>query len=311
MSRGEQSELPVILLMGPTASGKTQLSLDLCERLPAEIISVDSAQVYRGMDIGTAKPDRETRARVPHHLIDILDPAEPYSAARFACDALRLIAGIRGRGHVPLLVGGTMLYFRALSAGLHALPSASPEVRARLEREAATLGSAALHARLRQLDAASAARLHPNDLQRVQRALEIIECTGMTPTEFYARPLDGGLDQPVVKIGMQPPQRAELHARIERRLLQMMQDGFFEEVEALHRRGDLHPALPSIRAVGYRQLWASLDGECSREEAVQRCLAATRQFAKRQLTWLRREPDVHWLDSTAANLTGQAMNLLK
>lgn len=301
----------MIFLMGPTASGKTSLSLELCARLPIEIISVDSAQVYRGMDIGTAKPDHEMRVRVPHHLIDILDPAQAYSAAQFAADAVRLIAEIRGRGHVPLLVGGTMLYFRALQAGLHALPSASPEVRARLEQEAAKFGSEVLHERLQQQDAASAARLHPNDLQRVQRALEIIECTGMTPTEFYAQPLTGGLNEPTLKIGMQPPQRVELHARIERRLLQMMQDGFFAEVEALYRRGDLHPALPSIRAVGYRQLWACLDGECSRDEAVQRCIAATRQFAKRQLTWLRSETDVHWLDATATNLTDQAMNLLK
>ncbi|MGH8462206.1 MAG: tRNA (adenosine(37)-N6)-dimethylallyltransferase MiaA [Stenotrophobium sp.] len=297
--------------MGPTASGKTALSLELCTRMPAEIISVDSAQVYLGMDIGTAKPDLATRASVPHHLIDILDPADAYSAARFAADATRLIAEIIGRGRVPLLVGGTMLYFRALQAGLHALPSADAAVRSRLECEAKNLGSAGLHARLRELDAVSAARLHPNDLQRIQRALEIIECTGMTPTEFYAQPLTGGIAGTVIKIGMQTPQRTELHSRIERRLLQMMRDGFVEEVEALYRRGDLCPEMPSIRAVGYRQLWPFVAGQCSRDEAVQRCIAATRQFAKRQLTWLRSETGVHWLDSATNDLVGQAMKLLK
>lgn len=303
--------LPAILIMGPTASGKTDLALQLCEALDAEIISVDSAQVYRGMDIGTAKPDAATLTRVPHHLVDILDPAETYSAARFALDAQRLIGEIQGRGRVPLLVGGTMLYFRALTRGLSELPSADAAVRTRLEREAAQLGWPAMHARLAALDPVAGARLHPNDQQRVQRALEIIELTGMTPTQFYERARQPGFDAAVLKIGLNPPQRSELHQRIERRFVQMMERGFLDEVRCLHARGDLHPGLPSIRSVGYRQLWEHLEGSSDLASAVQRGVAATRQFAKRQLTWLRSETGLHWINPAEPGTPTKVLNLLQ
>ncbi len=297
---------PVVLLMGPTASGKTQLALDLAARLPVEIISVDSALVYRGMDIGSAKPDAATLKRVPHHLIDILDPSEPYSAARFADDALRLIGEIRARQRVPLLVGGTMLYFRALTQGLNELPSADPAVRARLEDEARRLGWPALHARLAALDPQIAARLHPNDQQRIQRALEVIELSGHAASLLQAQPRRRAA-LPWCKLALNPPQRSELHARIARRFHAMMEQGFLEEVGRLYARGDLHPELPSIRAVGYRQLWAYLQGECSESEAVERGIAATRQFAKRQLTWLRSETDLNWLDPAQPDLLDRAL----
>ncbi|MGH8444838.1 MAG: tRNA (adenosine(37)-N6)-dimethylallyltransferase MiaA [Solimonas sp.] len=299
--------LPVVLLMGPTASGKTGLALALAERLPIEIVSVDSALVYRGMDIGSAKPDAAMLARVPHHLIDILDPAEPYSAARFAEDARRLIGEIRGRGRLPLLVGGTMLYFRALTEGLSALPAADAELRTRLEADAARDGWPAMHARLAALDPQTAARLHPNDQQRIQRALEIIELSGMIPTVFYAQPRSVPDGERWLKLALNPPVRSELHARIEQRFHAMMAGGFLDEVARLHRRGDLHAELPSVRAVGYRQLWSHLDGECALDEAVQRGIAATRQFAKRQLTWLRSERDLHWLDPARPDLLEAAL----
>lgn len=298
---------PTILLMGPTASGKTALAMQLAERLPVEIVSVDSALVYRGLDIGSAKPDAAMRARVPHHLIDILDPAEPYSAARFAADARRLIGEIRGRGRVPLLVGGTMLYFRALTQGLSELPAADAALRTRLEAEAVARGWPALHARLAALDPATAARLHPNDQQRVQRALEIVELSGMTPTAFYARPRAEAGGGRWLKLALNPPERRELHARIERRFHAMMAEGFLEEVARLHARGDLHAELPAIRAVGYRQLWGHLDGEYALDEAVRRGIAATRQFAKRQLTWLRSEPELVWLDPARPDLCEAAL----
>lgn len=305
------AEAPVVFLMGPTASGKTGLSLELAAALPIEIISVDSAQVYRGLDIGSAKLDLATRERIPHHLVDILDPAEIYSAARFREDALRLIGEIRGRGRMPLLVGGTMLYYRALQQGLSELPSADGDLRARIEEEADGLGWPAMHAKLAQKDPETAARLHPNDQQRVQRALEIIELTGLSPTAFYAQPKGSGIEGRVVKIALNPPQRSELHARIEARFQQMMQAGFLEEVMRLKARGDLHEDLPAIRAVGYRQLWEHLQGECSLSEAVQRGIAATRQFAKRQLTWLRSEKELHWLDPASGNLLQKSLELLK
>lgn len=296
---------PIILLMGPTASGKSELALALAEQLDMEIISVDSALVYRGMDIGSAKPDAAMRARVPHHLLDILDPGEPYSAARFAEDALRLIAEIRARGHEPLLVGGTMLYFRALTQGLSDLPSADPELRARLEREARELGRPALHARLAELDPVIAARLHPNDQQRVQRALEIIELSGQAASQRQGRAIPSAYRW--CKLALNPPQRRELHHRIEQRFAAMMAQGLLEEVQALYRRADLHPELPSIRAVGYRQLWEYLAGHCSLDAAVAQGIAATRQLAKRQLTWLRREPDLQWLDPGQPQLFERAL----
>lgn len=304
--------LPVVLLMGPTASGKTGLSLALAERLPVEIVSVDSALVYRGMDIGSAKPDAAMRARVPHHLIDILDPAEPYSAARFADDALQLIAQIRARGRVPLLVGGTMLYFRALQRGLSAMPSADPALRARIEARALEEGWPAQHARLAALDPQTALRLHPNDRQRIQRALEVVELTGQPLADFHAQtPQTGASLGRVVKLALNPPQRSELHARIAQRFDDMMARGFLDEVARLHARGDLHPDLPSIRAVGYRQLWMHLEGECDLDEAVARGVAATRQFAKRQLTWLRSEPELTWLDPARPELLERSLQLLR
>ncbi|MBI3171801.1 MAG: tRNA (adenosine(37)-N6)-dimethylallyltransferase MiaA [Hydrocarboniphaga effusa] len=298
---------PVVLLMGPTASGKSGLALALAEKLAVEIISVDSAQVYRGMDIGSAKPSPEIRARVKHHLIDILDPAEPYSAACFREDALRLIAEIRARGHVPLLVGGTMLYFRALQQGLSELPPADAALRARITADAARSGWPALHERLARLDPASAARLHPNDSQRIQRALEIIALTGQAVGRAQERAGSGGLSGRVIKLGLNPPERALLHEQIARRFRQMMEQGFLEEVTRLRARGDLHTDLPSMRAVGYRQLWGHLDGRYDLAAAVEQGIAATRQLAKRQLTWLRAEPRLLWLDPAQPGLLAQAL----
>jgi tRNA dimethylallyltransferase len=281
-------EPPVVLLMGPTASGKSRLALELAARCDVEIVSVDSAQVYRGMDIGTAKPTAQERAQVSHHLLDILDPAEAYSAARFAADARRLIVEIRSRGRIPLLVGGTMLYFKALDEGLSALPSADSVLRQRLAREAQTLGWPALHARLAAADPVTAARLHPNDQQRIQRALEILEATGIAPSVFHARPRASSRPEgAVLRVALVPGDRAVLHRRIEQRFDAMMALGFVDEVRRLHARGDLHAELPSIRAVGYRQLWTHLQGDYGLDEAVARGKAATRQYAKRQLTWLR------------------------
>ncbi|HUR41331.1 MAG TPA: tRNA (adenosine(37)-N6)-dimethylallyltransferase MiaA [Verrucomicrobiae bacterium] len=303
--------LPVVLLMGPTASGKSGLALALAERLPLEIVSVDSAQVYRGMDIGTAKPDAATRARAPHHLLDIVDPAEAYSAARFRADALRLIAEIRARGRMPLLVGGTMLYFRALQSGLSHLPAADASLRARIAAEAARAGWPSLHARLATVDPASAARLHPNDGQRIQRALELVELGGAPVARLQAAMADGTLEGPVVKLAVNPPDRALLHARIAQRFAEMIDAGLLDEVRQLRARGDLHGDLPSMRAVGYRQLWAHLEGECDLPTAKARGIAATRQLAKRQLTWLRAECAVTVLDPGAPGLLEAALERIE
>lgn len=290
------TDAPAILLMGPTASGKTQMALQLAGALDAEIISVDSALVYRGMDIGTAKPDAVERAQVVHHLLDILDPAEPYSAARFREDALRLIVDIRSRGRRPLLVGGTMLYFHALTEGLSELPTADPALRARLLAEAQAQGWPALHARLARLDPESGARLHPNDSQRIQRALEVVELTGQPMSTLWRRADPDPRLGRYLKIALDVRPRTLLHERIATRFTGMMQAGFLDEVRGLYARGDLHTELPSIRAVGYRQLWTFLQGDCDLDTAVQRGIEATRQLAKRQLTWLRSEPEVLWLD---------------
>lgn len=290
---------PLILLAGPTAIGKSALALRLWERLHgrAGIVSVDSAQIYRGMDIGTAKPDAAIRERVPHHLLDLLDPAEIYSAGRFVTDAHAAIATIRARGHIPILVGGTMLYFRALLYGLSPLPVADRALRARLEEEARTSGWAVLHQRLAVHDPQTAARLHPNDAQRIQRALEILELTGEPPSRLYARGrADAGLGH-WHGYALMPADRGVLHRRIELRFRQMMATGLLNEVRRLHDRGDLHAALPAARAVGYRQLWAHLDGLCSLEVAVGQAIAATRQYAKRQLTWLRAETAFESVDA--------------
>lgn len=284
------STLPLLVVTGPTASGKSGFALALATRLPVEIVTVDSAQVYRGMDIGTAKPDADERAEVPHHLIDIVDPSEVYSAARFAADAAPLIDDIRGRGRLPLLVGGTMLYLRALLDGLSELPPADPALRRSLSEEAATLGVPALHARLAAVDPETSARLHPNDWQRIQRALEIHATTGRPASAAYRAPPAVPRLGPVLRFVLEGPERAVLHRRIADRFHRMMREGLLEEVRALHRRGDLHPQLPSIRSVGYRQLWRHLDGELNLDDAVEAGVAATRQLAKRQLTWLRSQP---------------------
>lgn len=303
-------ELPVVLLMGPTASGKTALSLALAERFDVEIISVDSALVYRGMDIGTAKPDAATLHRIPHHLIDILDPADAYSAARFAADARRLIGEIRRRKRLPLLVGGTMLYFRALTRGLSELPPADPAIRAQIDADAVALGWPRLHERLATLDPHAAARLHPNDGHRIQRALEICLLTGRPGSEWLAQGRLAAFEGPHIKLAPNPPARERLHRRIADRFRQMIEQGLVDEVARLHARGDLHLGLPSMRAVGYRQIWRHLDGELELDEAVEQGIAATRQFAKRQLTWLRAEDDVNYLDPDADNLVDRAVSTI-
>ena len=276
-----------VCLLGPTASGKTDLALALAEELPVEIISVDSAQVYRGLDVGSAKPDRATLRRVPHHLIDIRDPAEPYSAAEFREDALELIGQIRARRRIPLLVGGTMLYFRVLRDGIADMPDRDPVVRARIETMAAREGWPAVHARLKEVDPETAARLHPNDPQRVQRALEVFELTGRPMSEVHRGAGSAPCPWKLLELGIDTPDRAVLHARIERRFKAMLAVGFVDEVKQLRARGDLNAALPAIRAVGYRQIWEHLDGDYDAAEMVRRGCAATRQLAKRQLTWMR------------------------
>jgi len=288
---------PAILLMGPTASGKTGLAMELARTVPAEIISVDSALVYREMDIGTAKPSPALQREVPHHLLDLLDPAEAYSAGRFCRDALAAMEQVRSRGRVPILAGGTMLYFRALQRGLAELPEADPALRAELDEAAARDGWPALHAELARVDPVSAARIQPGDSQRIQRALEVWRLSG-TPLSALqatgARPPEGWS---FLKLGLAPASRPELHGAIERRFHAMMSAGFLAEVERLYRRGDLHPGLPSIRAVGYRQLWACVAGECELASGVAQAITATRRLAKRQMTWLRAEPDLRWLAS--------------
>jgi tRNA dimethylallyltransferase len=309
MTPPAKSRQSVIFLMGPTASGKTDLAVALAQSLPCDIVSVDSAMVYRGMDIGTAKPPPEVLAQAPHRLIDICDPAEPYSAARFRADALREIATIHAQGRIPLLVGGTMLYFRALRAGLNTLPSAAPELRARLSAEAVAVGWPELHRRLAARDPATAARIHPNDAQRIQRALEIFEVSGMAPSALRAGPKPVP-PWPVHVLALMPPLREQLWERLAQRFHDMMARGFLEEVAGLRARGDLSPELPSMRAVGYRQLWRHLDGHCSLDEAVVRGIYASRQYAKRQLTWLRREAVDVWLDSGTPQLVRQVRQYL-
>ncbi|ROR32028.1 tRNA dimethylallyltransferase [Inmirania thermothiophila] len=286
---------PVVFLMGPTATGKTELACALAERLPVEIISVDSAMVYRGLDIGTAKPPPEVRARFPHRLVDVADPAERYSAGRFVREATEAVEQAHARGRLPLLVGGTMLYFHALERGLAPLPEAVPEVRAAIDAEAAERGWPALHAELARVDPQAAARIRPHDAQRIQRALEIWRVTGRSLSWWQAR---GGRPAPwpLTRIALVPSDRAALHARIERRFQAMLDAGFLEEVARLRARGDLDPTLPAIRAVGYRQAWAHLDGAVGREEMAAQAVAATRGLARRQLTWLRRWPGLVAVD---------------
>ncbi|MCG6413768.1 tRNA (adenosine(37)-N6)-dimethylallyltransferase MiaA [Vibrio fluvialis] len=291
------TQLPLALfLMGPTASGKTDLAIRLRQKFPVEIISVDSALIYKGMDIGTAKPDQDELALAPHRLIDILDPSDAYSAADFRRDALREMQAIVDQGKIPLLVGGTMLYYKALLEGLSPLPAADPEIRQQIEQEAQQLGWAALHEQLRQIDPISAERIHPNDPQRLSRALEVYRISGKTLTEL-TQTKGEALPFRVKQFAIAPKERAELHRRIELRFEKMVEAGFEDEVKALYARKDLHPDLPSIRCVGYRQMWDYLDGNCTLDEAIFRGICATRQLAKRQITWLRSWDDLTWLDS--------------
>ncbi|MCC8379420.1 tRNA (adenosine(37)-N6)-dimethylallyltransferase MiaA [Xenorhabdus sp. PB30.3] len=297
MSDLKTQHLPTaIFIMGPTASGKTALSIALRQHLPVELISVDSALVYRGMDIGTAKPSAEEQAQAPHRLIDILDPADVYSAADFRRDALEQMAEITAAGRIPLLVGGTMLYFKALLEGLSPLPSADPEVRAVIEQEAEEHGWESLHQQLQEIDPVAAARIHPNDPQRLTRALEVFRISGNTLTTLTETSGEV-LPYRVHQFAIAPASREILHKRIAARFEQMIKSGFEDEVKALYARSDLHTDLPSIRCVGYRQMWSYLAGEISHDEMVYRGICATRQLAKRQITWLRGWDDVAWLDS--------------
>ena len=279
----------VICLMGATATGKTDLSLAIAERFDCEIVSVDSALVYREMDIGTAKPEAEVLRQVPHHLIDIIDPTESFSAWDFVQQSERLIEQIAARGRIPLMAGGTMLYYHAFENGLNRLPEADPALRRSLDREARQLGWPAMHAKLAAVDADSAQRIKPTDAQRIQRALEVFEISG-EPLSRLQRRRSSGYDGRIEKIILAVEDRAVLHRRIEQRFLQMLERGFIDEVEKLRQRGDLTLAMPSMRCVGYRQIWQYLEGELSREQMIAKAIAATRQLAKRQLTWLRKQP---------------------
>jgi tRNA dimethylallyltransferase len=298
---------PAILLMGPTASGKSALAVGLAAALDGEIISVDSALVYRGMDIGTAKPNLEERRGIPHHLLDILDPAEAFSTGQFRALALKLMAEITERGKLPILAGGTMLYFNALTQGLAALPKADPAIRARLDEDLGRLGSAALHRRLREIDPEAAARIHPNDPQRIQRALEVFETSGMPLSSFFGKAQAEAVPYRLIKLIIAPEERATLHDLIAARFRQMLKTGLIEEVEALYRRGDLSEKMPSVRAVGYRQVWAYLAGEYDLETMTEKGIIATRQLAKRQFTWLRRETDALHYPTGRPGLLRQAL----
>lgn len=297
--------------MGPTASGKTDLAVNLTRELPCEIISVDSALVYRGMDIGTAKPDVETQARVPHRLIDLCDPTESYSAARFRMDALAAMVEITASSRIPLLVGGTMMYFRALEFGLSELPSANAAVRRRLDADAAARGVGDLHRRLISIDPEAAARIHPHDRQRIQRALEVYELSGKTISQLQSRDGKPTLPYQVVKLARAPRWRGELHRRIESRFRGMLEKGFEQEVRLLLSRYLLAPGMPSMRTVGYRQMLNYVSGEYTWEQMLEKGIVATRQLAKRQLTWLRGEKEVCWLDEEAGDVTGQALKIIK
>jgi len=287
---------PAILLMGPTGSGKTDLAVELAARLPLEIVSVDAAMVFRGMDIGTAKPPPDVRARAPHHLIDLIDPAESYSAARFVADADAAAAHIAARGSRPLFAGGTMLYFRAWQSGLAKLPAADAGVRARIEARAADAGWPALHAELAARDPEAARRIRPGDRQRIQRALEVIELSGRPLSEQHRQDLRGAARAADLRIVLAPADRAALYQRLALRFHDMMRRGLLAETQGLRARGDLDASKPSMRLIGYRQLWAHLEGREPLESAVEKAIIATRQLARRQLTWLRAEPGAEWFD---------------
>jgi len=302
---------PAIFLMGPTASGKTSVAVELAQHLPVELVSVDSALVYRGMDIGTAKPDAITLARAPHHLIDIIDPTKAYSAAAFCHDALRLMADITARGKIPLLVGGTMLYFKALREGLSVLPQADATVRALLDAEIARFGIAHLHRQLAEVDAETAARLAPGDTQRIQRALEIYRLAGQPMSALLKQPVAHELPYRILSIALVPGERSVLHQRIAARFQQMLSDGLIEELRGLRQRYSLHPDLPSMRCVGYRQAWQFMEGTINEAQLLETGIAATRQLAKRQLTWLRSMPDSIELDCLAPGLLQQVDDAIR
>ena len=300
---------PLICLAGPTASGKSAICQMLAAHLPVEIINVDSATIYRGMDIGTAKPSAAEQATVPHHLLDIIDPAQSYSAAQFRHDALRCVEQIRARGRLPLLAGGTMLYFKVLRDGIDDLPQADPQCRGEIQARAALEGWPAMHEALAAVDPITAARLSPNDSQRIGRALEIHETSGQPMSSLLG--LHGTPAIPLKLISLEPSERHTLHARIESRFDQMLALGLVDEVRGFYERGDLHPDLPSMRCVGYRQLWQHLEGHCSLAQAREQGIAATRQLAKRQLTWLRSMPERHIIDSLAPGAGEQALRLVQ
>jgi tRNA dimethylallyltransferase len=289
-------------LLGPTASGKSTLAMELAARFPIEIVSMDSAQVYRGMDVGTAKPPAAELRRVPHHLIDLIEPTESYSAGRFRADAVRAIGEIQNRGKVPLLVGGTMLYYRTLAQGIDALPPAEPGLRAQIDARAARHGWPALHADLARVDPVTAARLSPNDAHRIQRALEVWELSGKPISELQ-KSASAELPFKLEAFALVPADRADLHRHIAERFDRMLKEGLVEELKALRRQHDLHAGLPSMRCVGYRQAWGYLEGEYGKAELREKGIAATRQIAKRQLTWLRSLPGLEPADRLAAALS--------
>lgn len=307
MTKHRLSAPSLLCIAGPTASGKSAVARAIADRWPCEIINVDSATIYRGMDIGTAKPSQEERSTLSHHLLDILDPLESYSAAAFRRDALTLIAEIRSRGRLPILVGGTMLYFKALRDGLNDLPSADPAIRQTLETRAALIGWPAMHAELSTVDPETAKRLSPNDSQRIQRALEIWTISGK-PMSVWLN-ASAQTDQPLatITLSLEPSERSVLHQRIALRFKQMLDEGLIEEVQRLRARGDLNPDLPSIRCVGYRQLWSMLSGERTQAEAHEQAIAATRQLAKRQLTWLRSLPERITIDACSSQHCAQTL----
>ncbi len=314
IQQGAESDSPIaIFIMGPTATGKTDLALAIYNELASDLISVDSALVYRGMDIGTAKPDVQTLKKCPHHLIDIIDPAEVYSAGQFREDALQLIHQSVTNQRVPILVGGTMLYFNALQKGLANMPEIDDTVKQAIEAEAKTKGLPALHERLKKVDPVSAERIHPNDPQRIKRALELYDFTGKTLTAFWSEQAQNkaGSSFPYrrIKIALMPDDRIELRKRITARFDNMLQQGFIEEVEGLFKRGDLHADLPSIRAVGYRQVWLYLAGEYGYDEMRDKAIIATAQLAKRQMTWLRKEAECNFIDPIALNRQKVLKNL--
>lgn len=305
---------PAIFLMGPTASGKSQIALEIAEQFPVEIVSVDSAQVYRFMDIGTAKPEQSTLARIPHHLINLIDPTEHYSAARFRSDALHVMHDITNRGKIPLLVGGTMLYFQALLNGLSVLPEADSELRAVIEDEARASGWPAMHAKLSELDAESAMRIKPTDSQRIQRALEVCMLTHRPMSEILKTPKKADLPYRIIMLALQPSERGQLHHRIAMRFENMLRQGFVDEVLLIRKQFDVRPELPSMRCVGYRQAWLYLDQQINLNELHDMGIAATRQLAKRQLTWLRsimRSYEVAEFDCLAGDLFRQVHKFLR